>query len=124
MTNHKLFVLPTQTELNEWARSLRREFASTIAPSFVKEFDVNQAKENVARSIYRDYIDQFPSDEPLLWLAFNPIIEKIRIIGNCANKSSYAYTEDEVNRIFSAIDKELKIAKIRFTNRRKSEFKL
>lgn len=54
----------------------------------------------------------------------NDIIRKIRILGNCSNRSSYQYNEKEVNKIFSAIDKELRIARARFTCNKKSEFKL
>ena len=45
----------------------------------------------------------------------NKIIDMIRLLGNCANKGNYSYTEDEVRKIFSAIDSELKIAKAKFT---------
>ena len=37
----------------------------------------------------------------------NEIIKKIQILGNCSNRSSYDYGEDEVNKIFNAIDKVL-----------------
>jgi len=54
----------------------------------------------------------------------NEILEKIRILGNCANKSSYEYTEDEVNKIFSEIDKQLKLTKAKFLGGRRERFKL
>ncbi|MCD8207309.1 MAG: hypothetical protein LUD72_05165 [Bacteroidales bacterium] len=44
----------------------------------------------------------------------NKIIEMIRLLGNCANRSNYAYTDDDVKQIFSAIDKELKSTRKRF----------
>ena len=50
----------------------------------------------------------------------NDLINKIRILGNCSNKSSYEYTEEEVNKVFRAIDKELKLTRARFsTNKAK-----
>jgi len=49
----------------------------------------------------------------------NDIIDKIRILGNCSNRSTYNYNEDEINKIFSAINKELRISKDRFTSKRK-----
>jgi hypothetical protein len=49
----------------------------------------------------------------------NDIIDKIRVLGNCSNRSTYDYTEDEINKIFSAINKELRISKDRFTSKRK-----
>jgi len=54
----------------------------------------------------------------------NEILKKIRVLSNCSNKSAYAYTDEEINKIFSAIDRELKIAKAKFSNRRKTKFSL
>lgn len=54
----------------------------------------------------------------------NDILEKIRILGNCSNKSSYEYTDEEVNRIFSEIDKQLKTIKARFLAGKRERFKL
>lgn len=44
----------------------------------------------------------------------NAILEKFRLLGNCANKSSYDYKEEEINLIFSVIEKELKNTKAKF----------
>lgn len=54
----------------------------------------------------------------------NDILEKIRILGNCSNKSSYEYTEEEVNKIFSEIDKQLKLTKAKFIAGKRERFKL
>jgi hypothetical protein len=54
----------------------------------------------------------------------NEILEKIRILGNCSNKSSYEYTEEEVNKIFSEIDKQLKMTKAKFLTGKRERFKL
>lgn len=54
----------------------------------------------------------------------NEILEKIRILGNCANKSSYEYTEEEVNKIFNEIDKQLKLTKAKFLVGKRERFKL
>ena len=54
----------------------------------------------------------------------NDILEKIRILGNCSNKSSYEYTEEEVNKIFSEIDKQLKLTKGKFLIGKRERFKL
>jgi hypothetical protein len=54
----------------------------------------------------------------------NEILEKIRILGNCANKSSYDYTEEEINKIFSEIDKQLKLTKGKFLAGKRERFKL
>lgn len=54
----------------------------------------------------------------------NEIIKKLSLLGNCSNKSSYEYTEQEVSKIFSAIEKELRRARARFTFNRRKTFKL
>ncbi len=54
----------------------------------------------------------------------NAILEKIRILSNCANPYAYEYTDDDVKKIFSAIEHELRLARTKFHQSRKSSFKL
>lgn len=54
----------------------------------------------------------------------NDIISKIRILGNLSNKSSYAYSEEEVQKIFKVIEDQLKDTKNSFLSKRKREFSL
>jgi len=54
----------------------------------------------------------------------NDILEKIRILGNCSNKSSYEYTEEEINKIFTEIDKQLKLTKAKFLGGKGERFRL
>lgn len=54
----------------------------------------------------------------------NLVLEKLRILGNLSNKTNYDYTDEEVNKIFAAIDSQLRVAKARFAGKRKREFKL
>ncbi len=42
------------------------------------------------------------------------IVKKIRLLGNCSNKSSYDYYEFQITDIFKEIKKELKLAQGRF----------
>ena len=51
------------------------------------------------------------------------ILNDLRLLGNCANTSIYSYTEEDVNKIFSAIEKELKRVKALF-NKPEEEFSL
>lgn len=46
----------------------------------------------------------------------NKIIDMIKLLGNCSNKNAYEYTEKDINEIFSAIEKELKVARKKFEN--------
>ncbi len=54
----------------------------------------------------------------------NEILEKIRILGNCSNRSSYEYADEEVNKIFSEIEKQLKITKSKFLAEKRERFNL
>lgn len=46
------------------------------------------------------------------------VIKMIRLIGNLSNKSNYSYSEKDVAKIFSELDKELKLARRRFDESR------
>ena len=55
------------------------------------------------------------------------VLKKIKALSRCANTRSYNYTENEVRKIFNAINSEIRIAKALFdkgANKRKTEFKL
>ena len=54
----------------------------------------------------------------------NNILRQVHILGNCSNKSSYSYTEEDVRKIFSAIEGELRSTRARFVNRKKNNFQL
>jgi len=51
------------------------------------------------------------------------ILEDLRLLGNCANSNNYDYSEEEINKIFSTIEQELKRVKNLF-NKPKREFSL
>jgi CHASE1-domain containing sensor protein len=52
------------------------------------------------------------------------VIERIKILGNCANRYAYEYTEDDVRKIFSAIESALAEVKKRFYIPKNNDFKL
>lgn len=56
----------------------------------------------------------------------NKIISMVRLLGNCANKANYDYTEADVQKIFTALEKEVKLAKMKFSGADEGEetFKL
>lgn len=54
----------------------------------------------------------------------NAILERIRILGNCANKNLYEYENEEIVKIFKIIQKQLDDTKLLFKkNKRKKKFK-
>ncbi len=44
----------------------------------------------------------------------NKIIDMLKLLGNCASTSNYEYTEEDVRKIFAAIDREVKNARAKF----------
>jgi hypothetical protein len=55
----------------------------------------------------------------------NAVLDRIRILANCANPYAYEYSDEEVRRIFLAIERELKTARAKFaTNHRSRQFHL
>jgi hypothetical protein len=54
----------------------------------------------------------------------NAVLERLRILEHCSNPQLYEYSEEDVKKIFRAIEKELKIVKTKFQNSTKSEFHL
>lgn len=54
----------------------------------------------------------------------NSILEKIRILGNCSNRSLYEYSKDEIDKIFRAIKEKLNETEARFVVKKESGFKL
>ena len=44
----------------------------------------------------------------------NKILDMLRLLANCSNKSNYDYDEDDVKQIFAAIEKEVKATKNAF----------
>ena len=54
----------------------------------------------------------------------NQALKYIRLISNCSNRNNYDYSDAEVNKIFSALDEELRITKLKFKSKKKRDFEL
>lgn len=54
----------------------------------------------------------------------NEILKRLKILGNCANRSAYEYTEEEIKKIFGVVDSKLKEIKGKFHFPEHKEFKL
>jgi len=54
----------------------------------------------------------------------NAILKSLKVLGNCSNRSAYDYTEEEINKIFSEIDRKVKETKSKFHFSKNREFKL
>ena len=55
----------------------------------------------------------------------NVVLHKIKVLGNCSNKNLYDYSEEEVKKIFNAIEKILDETRNKFlSHTKKTKFKL
>jgi len=52
------------------------------------------------------------------------VLDRLRVLGNCANHQLYEYNESDVKKIFSAIEDQLKAVKAKFTIIKEKDFKL
>ena len=44
----------------------------------------------------------------------NKILDMMRLLGNCASPSNFEYTDEDIKKIFNAIERELKNTKNKF----------
>ncbi|MCG3254817.1 MAG: hypothetical protein KAU62_01935 [Candidatus Heimdallarchaeota archaeon] len=51
------------------------------------------------------------------------ILNDLRLLGNCSNRRTYSYSQEEVNKIFNTIEKEIKRTKSLFSTS-KTDFSL
>ena len=54
----------------------------------------------------------------------NLVLKRLKVLGNCSNRSAYEYTEDEVNKIFSEIERSIREIKAKFYFPKRTGFKL
>jgi len=54
----------------------------------------------------------------------NRVLERLRVLGHCANRQNYSYSEEQVNKIFSAIEKQVREIRATFHFPKENRFKL
>ena len=54
----------------------------------------------------------------------NAILEKIRVLGNCSNRSMYQYEDADVEKIFRVIKASLKETEMQFKQKSSKQFRL
>jgi hypothetical protein len=52
------------------------------------------------------------------------VLRRLKILGNCSNRQAYAYTDKDIEKIFSAIEKKLKEVRAKFHPRGEDRFRL
>ena len=51
----------------------------------------------------------------------NKILNMMRLLGNCSNKNNYEYTEQDIQKIFITLERELKNTKAKFNIREENK---
>ena len=54
----------------------------------------------------------------------NAVLDKLRILGRLSNRQIYSYSEEDLNKIFSAINKQVKEVRAKFNTQKQQRFKL
>lgn len=52
------------------------------------------------------------------------VLERVRLLGNLSNGYAYEYSDDDVKKIFSTIEQELRSTKAKFQASKRREFRL
>ena len=51
----------------------------------------------------------------------NNVLDAVRLLGQCSNRRTYEYTDDDVRRMFREIDREIRAAKQSFMSQDKKK---
>ena len=54
----------------------------------------------------------------------NEVLKRLKVLGNCSNRSAYDYSEEEINKIFSEIERTVRETKSKFYFAKHKNFKL
>lgn len=54
----------------------------------------------------------------------NAVLDKLRILGNLSNKQLYSYSDEDLDKIFSAINKEARVVRNKFNHQKQQKFNL
>ncbi len=60
----------------------------------------------------------------LATLRTNTVLKRLKVLGNCSNRSIYEYDEEDIDKIFTEIERKVKEIKSKFHFPKKREFKL
>ncbi len=60
----------------------------------------------------------------LATLRTNEVLRRLKILGNCANRQAYEYSEKDIEAIFSAIERKVREVKTKFHFPKEERFKL
>ena len=49
------------------------------------------------------------------------VLQDLRLLGNCGNRAAYEYSDDDVDKIFSTVEREVEAARARFRREERKE---
>ena len=75
-------------------------------------------------SMKKGYDNKRERFEKLAVYRTNEVLKRLKVLGNCSNRRAYDYTEEDVNKIFTEIDKKIKETKLKFHFPKDKKFKL
>ena len=70
--------------------------------------------------------DDTPKDrfKRLATLRTNEVLKRLKVLGNCANRQAYEYSEKDIELIFSTIERKVREVKMKFHFTKEEKFKL
>jgi hypothetical protein len=71
-------------------------------------------------------VSEHPRDrfKRLATIRTNTVLKRLKVLGNCSNRSIYEYDEGDVDKIFTEIERKVREVKAKFHYPKKKEFKL
>lgn len=54
----------------------------------------------------------------------NEALKRLKVLGNCANRSAYDYNREEIDKIFNVINQKVRETKSKFHFPKEKDFKL
>jgi len=54
----------------------------------------------------------------------NSILQRLKVLGNCSNRSVYEYEEEDISKIFAEIERRVKETRAKFHYPKRRAFKL
>lgn len=60
----------------------------------------------------------------LATLRTNAVLRRLKVLGNCSNRSAYEYTEEDISKIFAEIERKTREVKAKFHFPKNKDFKL
>jgi hypothetical protein len=57
-------------------------------------------------------------------LRTNAVLKRLKVLGNCSNRNAYEYEEQDIEKIFSEIERKVKESRAKFHFPKRRDFKL